>query len=126
MSDSSLLAAVGIVLNNKKLLVLENSDGQLDLPGFILADEEKVAKSINEFIHRFNLDGQPQQTLYLTAIRPSKSAKKKVSAIVQFIHLKTTHKFDISNTWFEPLTKLLKDKRVAPLTRIVIEWLTSN
>ena len=126
MPDSSLLAAaVGIVLNNKKLLVLENSEGQLELPGFIITDEEKAAKSIHEFIQRFNLGGQPQQTLYLTAIRPTKSTKKTVPAIVQFVHLTTTQKFDISNTWYEPLTKLLKDKRIAPLTRIVIQWLTS-
>ena len=127
MPDSSLLAAaVGIVLDNKKLLVLENSEGQLELPGFILADEEKAVKSIHEFIQKFSLDRQPQQTLYLTAIHPTKSAKKKVPAIVQFIHLTTTQKFDITNTWYEPITKLLKDKRGAPLTQIVIQWLASN
>jgi hypothetical protein len=125
--DSSILAAaVGIVLENKKLLVWENLEGQIDLPGFILADGEEAIRSMHEFIRKFNLDGHPQQTLYLTALSPTKSIKKKVPAIIRLVHLPFTVKLDIPNTWYEPLTKLSKDERITPITRIVTKWLTSD
>lgn len=118
-----LAAALTIVVRNKKMLVKENKDGQLELPSLVIASEEKAVQSIQDLIEKMGLSELPQQTLYLTNISISGSHPKKIPAIIRVVPVKKTLSLDIPKTFYEPLSKIECDDQATALTRAVAQWL---
>ena len=60
MTDSNLVAAgIGIFVTMKKMLVCENSGGQLELLGNIVAKAERAKAYLSKFLTRWNLHENP-------------------------------------------------------------------
>ena len=118
-----LAAALTIVVRNKKMLVKENEDGELELPGLVIATEEKAVQSIQDLIEKMGLSELPQQTLYLTNISISGSRPKKIPAIIRVVPVKKTLSLDFPKMLYEPLSKIECDDQATALTRAVAQWL---
>lgn len=118
-----LAAAFTIVVSNKKMLVRENDDGELELLGLVIAPEEKAIQSIQDFIEKMGLSEFPQQTLYLTNIPISGSQPKKVPAVIRVVPLKKTLSLNFPKAKYEPLVKIECDDQATALTRAVAQWL---
>ncbi|MFX1341682.1 MAG: hypothetical protein ACFFAL_03205 [Promethearchaeota archaeon] len=118
-----LAAALAIVVRNKKMLVRENEDGELELPGLLIAPEEKAVQSIQNLIGNMGLSEFPQQTLYLTNIPISSSHPKKIPAIIRVVLVNKTLSLDFPKALYEPLTKIECADQATALTRAVAQWL---
>ena len=118
-----LAAALTIVVRNKKMLVKEKEDGELELPGLVIAPEEKAVQSIQDLIEKMGLREFPQQTLYLTNIPISGSPSKKIPAIIRVVPVKKILSLDLPKTLYVPLSKIECDDQATALTRAVAQWL---
>lgn len=124
MSVSMHLAtALAIITEETKMLVWRNTEGNFELPGFVVAKEEKALQSLEEFISKLNLDKMPQQTLYLTAVLTGDLGSKRIPAVVRIIRLPEGSKFALDKAFFEPCSRIITRKRVSPLTKLVAEWI---
>ena len=118
-----LAAAFTIVVSNKKMLIRENEDGELELPGLVIAPEEKAVQSIQNLIKKMGLSEFPQQTLYLTNISISGSQPKKIPAIIRVVPLEKTLSLNFPKAKYEPVLKIECDDQATALTRAVARWL---
>lgn len=118
-----LAAAMAIVVKNKKMLVKENEEGELELPGLVIAPEEKAVQSIQDLIEKMGLSEFPQQTLYLTNMPISGSQPKKIPVIIRIVHIRKTLSLDFPKTLYVPLSKIECDDQATALTRAVARWL---
>jgi hypothetical protein len=84
LAPSTLLAAgIGIIVDEKKLLVCETPESKLELPAFIVAKAKKAISNLNKELTRWNLIEHPQQTLYLTAVTLNTQPEKTVMGLIQ-------------------------------------------
>ncbi|MFX0079103.1 MAG: hypothetical protein ACFE8O_07675 [Candidatus Hermodarchaeota archaeon] len=118
-----LAAALTIVVRNKKMLVKENKDGELELPYLVIAPEDVAVQSIQNLIEKIGLSEFPQQTLYLTNIPISGSHPKKIPAIIRVVPVNKTLSLDFPEAFYEPLSKIECDDQATALTRAVAQWL---
>jgi hypothetical protein len=116
-------AAFTIVLGNKKMLIRVNDDEELELPGLVIASEEKAVQSIQDLMKKMGLDGFPQQTLYLTKIQTSSSKTKKTPAFIRVVPLEKTLSLNFPKAKFKPVLKVECDDQATALTRVVAQWL---
>ena len=123
-SPSHLAVAVAIVVGNKKMLVCEDEEGYIELPGFVIVPEEKAQEAFQKLNAQMGLTEKPQQTLYLTNISVSKSKKKQLPALIRVTHFDKSPQFDFPKARFEPFSKLVCDDRATALTVAVAEWIT--
>jgi|GEM_PF-6350982 hypothetical protein len=124
MPATPLLAtAMTIVVRNKKMLVRENEDGELELPGLVIAPEEKAVQSIQDLIEKMGLSEFPLQTLYLTNMPISGSHSKKIPAIIRVVPVNNTLSLDFPKALYMPLSKIECDDQATVLTRAVAQWL---
>ena len=118
-----LAAALTIVVRNKKMLVRENKDGELELPGLVIAPEEKAVQSIQGLIEKMGLSEFPLQTLYLTNMPISGSPSKKIPAMIRVVPVNKTLSLDLPKALYLPLSKIECDNQATALTRAVAQWL---
>ena len=127
MTLSNLLAAgIGILVAEKKLLVCENSEGQLELPGNMVAKANKVKTNLSKLLTQWNLHEHPQQTLYLTTVRLGPEPKKSVTGLVRILRFLKAPHIEASNSRYEALELLLENERTQALTTAVARWLTQT
>ncbi len=123
MSASAQLAtALAIIAEETRLLVWRNTEGNFELPGFVVAKEEIAIQALEEFITKLNLDEMPQQTLYLTAVLAG-NLRRRIPAIVRVIRLPEGSEFTLDKAFFESCSRIMARKRVSPLTKLVAEWI---
>lgn len=118
-----LAAAMTIVVRNKKMLVKENEDGELELPGLVIAPEEKAVQTIQDLIEKMDLSEFPLQTLYLTNMPVSDSHSKKIPALIRIVPVKKTLGLDFPKALYMLLSKIECDNQATALTRAVAQWL---
>lgn len=118
-----LATAMAIVVRNKKMLVKENEEGELELPGLVIAPEEKAVQSIQGLIEKMGLSEFPQQTLYLTNMPISSSQPKKILAIIRVVPVNKTLSLDFPKTQYVLLSKIECDEQATALARAVAQWL---
>lgn len=124
MPATPLLAvAMTIVVRNKKMLVKENEDGELELPGLVIAPAEKAVHTIENLIEKMGLSEFPLQTLYLTNMPISGLHSKKIPALIRIVPVKKTLSLDFPKALYMPLLKIECDNQATVLTRAVAQWL---
>ena len=127
MTVSNLLAAgIGILVTERKLLVCENSEGQLELPGNMVAKANKVKMNLSKLLTQWNLHEHPQQTLYLTTVRLDPEPKKSVTGLVRILRFLKAPDIEVSNSRYEALEQLLEDERTQALTMALARWLSQT
>jgi hypothetical protein len=127
MTPSNLLAAgIGIFVAEKKLLVCENSEGQLELPGNIVANAEVAKANLTQLLTRWNLHEHPQQTLYLTTVRFISEPKKTVTGLVRILRFHQAPDIEVPNGQYESLIVLQESEHTTALTKAVSNWLSQT
>lgn len=124
LAPSTLLAAgIGIVVDEKKLLVCETPEGKLELPAFIVAKAKKAISILNKELIRWDLIEHPQQTLYLTAVPLNTRPEKTVMGLIQIIRFSTKPEFVIPKSRYEFIDQLWDNEQATALTQAVTQWL---
>ena len=125
MTLANLLAGgIGIFVGENKLLVCENPDGQLELPGNIVAKAEVAKANLTKLLTLWNLHEHPQQTLYLSTVTLTPESKKSVTGLVRILRFQKVPDFDVDNARYESLELLQKNDRTTALTKAVVQWLS--
>ncbi|MFX1577604.1 MAG: hypothetical protein ACFFCF_10590 [Promethearchaeota archaeon] len=124
MAPSTLLAAgIGIIVDEKKLLVCETPENKLELPAFIVAKANIAISNLNKELTRWNLIEHPQQTLYLTAITLNTRPEKTVMGLIQIIRFSDPPEIVIPNSRYEAIDQLWNNEQATALTQAVTKWL---
>jgi hypothetical protein len=127
MTPSNLLAAgIGIFVAEKKLLVCENSEGQLELPGNIVANAEVAKANLTQLLTLWNLLEHPQQTLYLTTVRFISEPKKSVTGLARILRFREAPDIEVPNGQYESLPLLQESEHTTALTKAVSHWLSQT
>ena len=127
MTPSNLLATgIGIFVAEKKLLVCENSEGQLELPGNIVANAEVAKANLTQLLTLWNLLEHPQQTLYLTTVLLISKPKKSVTGLARILRFREAPDIEVPNGQYESLPLLQESKHTTALTKAVSHWLSQT
>jgi hypothetical protein len=121
-----LATAIAIIADKSKMLVTENADNTPELPGLVIATDEKAVQKLETLIEKLDVADQPQQTLYLNNVRMDDHRQKPVTVIVRIIHVETEKIPTILDGHFLSLTKLRVSEQVSPLVRTVAQWMSDK
>ncbi|MFW9935621.1 MAG: hypothetical protein ACFFDU_09020 [Candidatus Thorarchaeota archaeon] len=125
MAPSALLAAgIGIIVDEKKLLVCETPESKLELPAFIVAKANEAISNLNKELTRWNLIEYPQQTLYLTAVTLNTRPEKTVMGLIQIIRFSDKPEIIIPNSRYEAIDQLWDNEQATALIQAVTKWLS--
>jgi hypothetical protein len=121
-----LATAIALIADKSKMLVTENADNTLELPGLVIATDEKALQKLETLIEKLDIADQPQQTLYLNNVRMDEHRQKPVTVIVRIIHVETAEIPTLLDSHFLSLAKLRVLEQASPLVRTVAQWMSDQ
>ena len=121
---SAFATAIAIIADESKMLVCENVEKTLELPGLVIASKMKALQSLEALIEELDVADQPQQTLYLSNFTMDETQKKPVTVIVRIVQMEKAEVPSSLGGQFLSLTKLRMQQQASPLVRTVAHWMS--
>ncbi|MFX1318038.1 MAG: hypothetical protein ACFE9D_04055 [Promethearchaeota archaeon] len=114
-----LIAAIGVILRDKRLWIHESAQSSLELPGYIVAKSQEAVIHLNRFLSELGLQDLPQESLYLTAVNIDQKPSRKATALVRIIRFVKKPEFELPNHRWATLGELLENEQASSLTKAV-------